>query len=192
MANGTLIYQACFTETFVNPSLPINYFSEENLLPKNWQKRTKVKKASSPSDLVGKKAPEWVLPILGQEKSLSLSDLKGKYIFLEFTATWCGVCNAATEGLNRIEEKYSNQSNLAFVKIFSSKRDNIKSISSFVEKHQIKSIILYNATDTEKEYNIYGYPIYFLISPKEKVISIFGYCEGFEDYLTNSLKVYIK
>lgn len=192
MVNTTLIYQACFTETFVNPIIPINYFSEENLLPKNCQKPTKVKKASSPSDLVGKKAPKWILPILGQEKSLSLSDLQGKYIFLEFSATWCGVCNVATEGLNRIKEKYSNQSNLVFVKVFSSKRDNIKSISSFAEKHRIKAVILYNATDTEKKYNIYGYPIYFLISPKGKVISIFGYCEGFEDYLTNSLKVYIK
>jgi len=192
MANCILIYQACFTETFVNQCLPINYFSEENLLPKNWQKPIKVKKVSIPSDLVGKKAPDWILPILGQNKSLSLSDLKGKYIFLEFTATWCGVCNVASEGLNKVEEKFSNNSNIVFVKIFSSKRDNIKSISFFTDKYQINPFILYNAIDIEKRYHTDGYPTYFLISPKGVVLSIFGYCEGFEDYLTNSLNGYIK
>lgn len=192
IVNGILISQACFSETYVNPNLTVNYYSEENLLPKNWQNPKKVKKVRSPFDLVGKKAPDWILPILGQNKRLSLKDLKGKYIFLEFSATWCGVCNVATEGLNRIEEKYSNQSNLVFVKIFSSKRDNAKGITSFAEKHKIKTVILYDGTDTEKKYNIFSYPIYFLISPKGKVLSILGYCEGFEEYLSSSLKEFIK
>ncbi|MHC1703832.1 MAG: peroxiredoxin family protein [Tenuifilaceae bacterium] len=191
--SGILINQARFIDTEINLDLPLYYFSEENLLPKNWQNISKNKKIIDPKDMEGKKAPNWNLPIIGHNINLSLSELKGKYVLVEFTATWCGVCNIAAEDMNRIEERLGNNPNLEIVNIFSSERDNIKSISSFAEKHKIKSIILYNAEEVEKKYHIYGYPNYFLISPKGIVLKVLpGYMKGVDEYLINSINEYLK
>ena len=46
-----------------------------------------------PSPLLGKPAPEFNLPVLGQEGvSFSPADMKGKVWLLNIWATWCAAC----------------------------------------------------------------------------------------------------
>lgn len=46
-----------------------------------------------PSPLIGKPAPEFTLPVLGQEgRDFSTSDMKGKVWLLNIWATWCAAC----------------------------------------------------------------------------------------------------
>ncbi|WMI67417.1 TlpA disulfide reductase family protein [Mangrovimonas sp. YM274] len=46
----------------------------------------------------------------------SLSDLKGKYVYVDVWATWCGPCKAEIPHLKRIEEEYQDK-NIQFVSI---------------------------------------------------------------------------
>lgn len=46
----------------------------------------------------------------------SLKDLKGKYVYIDVWATWCGPCKAEIPHLKSLEEKYQGK-NIVFVSI---------------------------------------------------------------------------
>ena len=179
---------AYFSDTKVNLSLPDNYFSEENLLPKDWQDKNTPETKKSTSSLIGEKAPDWSLPILGKNEKISNNDLKGKYILLEFTATWCAHCIEAAKMMNRLEDQFGDSENVALLSIFSSDIDRKEGIQKFAEKFNLKSTILYSASDVGKLYQVYSYPNFIIISPEGKVFMNFpGYSEGVEKNIVNVL-----
>ena len=53
----------------------------------------------------GKAAPEFQLPNLKQE-SVKLSEYKGKVVYLDFWASWCGPCKKTFPWLNELQKKY--------------------------------------------------------------------------------------
>lgn len=48
---------------------------------------------------------------------LSLADLKGKIIFLNFWATWCPPCLAEMPSINKFYEQYKNDEDVVFIMI---------------------------------------------------------------------------
>lgn len=52
--------------------------------------------------------PEFAVTTLQGER-LALEDLRGRVVVLDFWATWCGPCIAATPGLQRLAKKYADQ-----------------------------------------------------------------------------------
>lgn len=164
---------AYFRNTKVNLSLPDKYFSEENLLPKGWQDENIPVMNKNSGSLIGEKAPEWSLTILDKDEKLSNNDLLGKYILLEFTATWCAHCMEAAEIMNRLEDKFKNSKDVAILSIFSSNIDKKEGIQKFAEKFNLKSMILYSASDVGERYRIYSYPNFIIVSPKGKVLMNF-------------------
>jgi thiol-disulfide isomerase/thioredoxin len=158
------------------------------------------KETLNPSSLIGQTAPEWKLPILGKDEILSDKDLLGKYILLEFTATWCSSCIPAAEMMNRLEDKLKSVENVAIVSIFSSRVDTKDGILKFVEKNNLRSTVLYSATEVEKKYHISSYPNFLIVSPKGKVLiyyhgfnetvekNIFSMLSEFADLKDNTIK----
>ncbi|MGN6439162.1 MAG: redoxin family protein [Agriterribacter sp.] len=48
-------------------------------------------------------------------KAYSLADYKGKVVYLDLWASWCGPCRAETPHFKKIFDKYKNDSRIAFV-----------------------------------------------------------------------------
>ncbi len=57
----------------------------------------------------GDPAPPFSLPRLDQDGQLSLEDLRGKVVLVDFWATWCDSCIAAMPALERIYKRFHSQ-----------------------------------------------------------------------------------
>lgn len=65
-------------------------------------------KYRQPRFIAGDKAPDFEVTIAGGQKA-RLSDLKGKYVLLQFWGSWCGPCRAENRALVPIYRQYSDQ-----------------------------------------------------------------------------------
>lgn len=57
--------------------------------------------------IINEKASDFTLPDLSG-KNVSLADFKGKVVFLDFWASWCGPCKQEVPEISRVSQKYKN------------------------------------------------------------------------------------
>lgn len=103
-------------------------------------------------------------------KTVSLADLKGKYIYIDVWATWCGPCRGELPALKELEEKYAGK-DIHFVSLSCDK--NKKAWENMVTKDQLKGIQLHMGTDRTfmDAYLINGIPRFILLDRDGKIIS---------------------
>jgi thiol-disulfide isomerase/thioredoxin len=103
-----------------------------------------------------------------------LSDLRGKYVYIDIWATWCMPCRIEIPYLQKIEEKYKGK-NIAFVSISIDVEKDYEKWKNMVTEKQLGGIQLiadknWNS-DFIKTYGINGIPRFMLIDPQGNFIS---------------------
>lgn len=103
----------------------------------------------------------------------SLSDLKGKYVYVDVWATWCGPCKREIPFLKEVEGKYHGK-NIEFVSIsIDQERDHDK-WKKMINDKELGGTQLFadNAwkSDFVQNYKIDGIPRFILIDPKGNVV----------------------
>lgn len=187
---GHQINTALYRNFDVQTKVPLSYYAAENLLPKNWKENNPVREIVN---WIGKEAPGWSLPTLSNDSTVTLSQFKGKVLLLEFTATWCPHCMEAAEMMNRLNEKFKNNSGTVLLSVFSSSPDTKDRISKFAERYSISNKILYNATAVGDIYKVEGYPQFFIIDSSGKIVKHYpGYSEEVEKKIVEDLNKLIK
>jgi thiol-disulfide isomerase/thioredoxin len=149
--------------------------------------RLKGQSASAPvSDLGGKPEPDLKLKDL-DGKDVSLADYKGKVVFLNFWATWCGPCQDEIPSLIEMQNKYAAK---GFTVIGIAMDEEGKSVvAPFVANERYEAngqkvlinypILLGTDEAADKFGGIMGYPTSFLLSRSGKVLTKF---QGPPDY----------
>ena len=103
-----------------------------------------------------------------------LSDFKGKYVYIDVWATWCGPCIAEIPFLKKVEEKYEGK-NIAFVSISVDVQKDFEKWKKFVKDKQLGGIQLFADknwnSDFIKSFGINSIPRFILIDPSGKVVS---------------------
>jgi thiol-disulfide isomerase/thioredoxin len=103
-----------------------------------------------------------------------LSDFKGKYVYIDVWATWCGPCRAEIPFLKKVEEKYEGK-NIAFVSISIDVQKDLEKWQKFVAEKQLGGVQLFADKDWNsdfiKSFSINSIPRFILIDPTGKVVS---------------------
>lgn len=106
-----------------------------------------------------------------------LADYSGKYRLLDFWATWCGPCVAASPELKEIAKKYKDK--LIVITINSEEKDVW---TKYSQENEMAGVNLHNSSKVEELnhfYKVKGIPHYVLIAPDDHVIDIWsGYGKG--------------
>lgn len=103
-------------------------------------------------------------------KNVKLSDFKGKYILVDFWATWCGPCRGELPFLGKKEEEFKN-SNIVFLSISMDKDTTVW--NKFVKKNKLKGIQIIAGKENKnisKHYGIKGIPQFMLLGKDGKII----------------------
>lgn len=105
-----------------------------------------------------------------QGNKVSLSDFKGKYLYIDVWATWCGPCRAEIPFLKALEEKFHGR-NIHFVSISVDTRKS--DWARMVERDHMTGIQLYGGQKAPiiSAYKIDGIPRFFLVDREGRIIS---------------------
>jgi len=101
----------------------------------------------------------------------SLDDLKGKYVYIDVWATWCGPCRQEIPYLKELEKEFRNK-NIAFVSISADDVGDQQTWKDMVETNEMEGIQLFANGDTQfmEDYNIGTIPRFILIDDKGNII----------------------
>jgi thiol-disulfide isomerase/thioredoxin len=98
----------------------------------------------------------------------SLESLKGKYVYIDIWATWCGPCRGEIPFLKTIEEKYKGK-NIEFVSISVDVEKDHDKWKKFVTEKNLEGIQLYAdknfLSDFITAFKIESIPRFILINP---------------------------
>ena len=108
-------------------------------------------------------------------KKVSLADFKGKIVFIDVWATWCGPCKEQLPKTRIIENKYKGNNQVAFVYV--SVDNNIEDWKKLLKKEKdFNGIQIHDPFDNKhqsiwEKYLVWGIPRYILIDQEGKIIN---------------------
>lgn len=103
------------------------------------------------------------------QKTISLKDFQGKYVFIDFWGTWCRGCVQDMPNLIKLYNQIDT-SKIAMVGIVSDKPESLK---KFISKNDIKwpQLLSDKTNKLIEKYEITGFPTSVLISPDGEIIA---------------------
>lgn len=141
-----------------------NTYVTDSLLRASFQEKYDVWDIIKP----GKPSPDFIA-LDPSGKSYRLTDFRGKYLYIDLWATWCGPCRREIPYLQRLEKEYEGK-NITFLSLSTdaSKTD----WTEFLQSHEMGGVQLYigAASKFQQLYNADGIPHFILLDTEGRIV----------------------
>lgn len=122
---------------------------------------------------LNKVAPDFSAPT-PDGKTLKLSDLRGKYVLIDFWASWCGPCRAENPNVVKAYNKFKDK-NFDILGVSLDRTGDAAKWTAAIEKdglvwHQVSDLKWWKS-DIAKLYMINSIPQNFLLDPQGRIIA---------------------
>jgi|TARA_B110000467_G_C18220363_1_gene422648 peroxiredoxin len=135
----------------------------------------------------GDQAPGFTLKSLSGPK-VALEDFKGRYVLVNFWATWCVPCKIEMPSLEELHRKFP--SNKLAVLPISNDMFGEKVVRPYIKSNDFSFTVLFDPTlKVSNRYGVVTLPTTFLIDPDGKII---GVLEGAEDWSKPETIIYFE
>jgi cytochrome c biogenesis protein CcmG/thiol:disulfide interchange protein DsbE len=128
-------------------------------------------------------APDFSLRLLAGDKVHSLADYRGKVVYLDFWASWCGPCRQSLPALSRLQDELgSEQFEVLAVNLDMNPEDAL----AFLAEYPVSYTVLADKTGSiSRVYDLVGLPSSVLIAKDGSIIQSF---QGFHPSHITKLK----
>jgi len=138
----------------------------------NQQMQGQYKQEQAVKKLAGNASPEFDYENFKGGKT-KLSDFKGKYVYIDVWATWCGPCRAEIPFLQKVEEKYKGK-NIEFVSLSIDVAKDHEKWKTMVADKKLGGVQVFADNNWNSAfvtaYGINSIPRFILIDPKGNVV----------------------
>ncbi len=101
-------------------------------------------------------------------KTISLAKLKGKYVLLDFWATWCGPCMAEMPFIKEIRKNYASDK---LVMIGISQDHDFKKLKQVIKQQCMNWLHFFDKeADISRLYGVDAFPTLILLNEEGKII----------------------
>ncbi|MDX1452454.1 MAG: TlpA disulfide reductase family protein [Oleiphilaceae bacterium] len=120
-------------------------------------------------------APTFSLAELSGEREVSLNDFRGKVIYLDFWASWCGPCRQSLPALNDLHREFEGKD---FEVVAINLDEEAEDALRFLSQYPVDYTVLVDRTGaTPRAYELTGLPTSVLIDQRGVLVASF---EGFD------------
>jgi len=128
------------------------------------------KEHASAQSLIGKPAPDFTLDTLDGD-TVTLSDLKGQVVVLDFWATWCPPCVRSLPELDQLHQQRAGDT----VRIFAvNLKENEEQVHSFLRSRGLTvPVLLDREGEVAEKFNVHAIPQTIIIGKDGEVRQVF-------------------
>ncbi|MGM0441559.1 MAG: TlpA family protein disulfide reductase [Elusimicrobiota bacterium] len=158
--------------------------SEDKGNEKTEKQRTEKEKSAK-----GPIAEDFTLERITESGKVTLSDYRGKPVFLDFWASWCPPCRTSTPYVKKLENDFGGEIHVIGINM---DRDMNEAIN-YIKENELQYPNLKGDPKIAEDYSVTGIPSFFIIDSEGKIVQSFqGYRPGYYDDWKGKIKKLIE